>query len=66
MPNIGQGVREIRIRVEKAYRVLYVAKFSEAIYVIHAFEKKSPKTSKLDIDLACSRYRQLVTARKTK
>lgn len=38
METVGAGVREIRIQVEKAYRVLYVAKFSEAIYVLHAFE----------------------------
>lgn len=43
METVGAGVREIRIRVERAYRVLYVAKFPEAIYVLHAFEKKDPK-----------------------
>ena len=63
---VGAGVREIRIRVEKAYRVLYVAKFSEAIYVIHAFEKKTQKTSKADLDLASNRYRQLANERKKK
>lgn len=66
METVGAGVREIRIRVEKAYRVLYVAKFAEAIYVLHAFEKKTPKTSKADIDLASTRYRQLVNERKKK
>ena len=66
METVGAGVREIRIRVEKAYRVLYVAKFSEAIYVLHAFEKKTQKTSKTDLDLASNRYRQLVNERKKK
>ena len=63
---MGAGVKEIRIRVAKAYRVLYVAKFTEAIYVLHAFEKKTPKTSKADLDLANSRYRQLMNERKKK
>lgn len=66
METVGAGVREIRIRVEKAYRVLYVAKFAEAIYVIHAFEKKTQKTSKADLALASNRYRQLANERKNK
>ena len=52
--------------LKKAYSVLYVAKFSEAIYVIHAFEKKTQKTSKADLDLASNRYRQLANERKKK
>jgi phage-related protein len=51
---VGQRVEEIRIRTENAYRVFYVAKFSEAIYVLHAFQKKHKKLlkriSKLDRD----------------
>jgi phage-related protein len=66
METVGVGVREIRIREEKAYRILYVAKFAEAIYVIHAFEKKTQKTSKADLTLASNRYRQLVNERKKK
>lgn len=66
METVGAGVKEIRIRVEKAYRVLYVAKFSEAIYVLHAFEKKTQKTSKADLDLASTCYRQLMNERKKK
>ena len=66
METVGAGVKEIRIRVEKAYRVLYVAKFAEAIYVLHAFEKNTLKTSKADLDLASNRYRQLVNERKKK
>jgi len=64
METVGAGVKEIRIRVEKAYRVLYVAKFAEAVYVLHGFEKKTQKTSKADLDLANTRYRQLVNERK--
>lgn len=66
METVGSGVKEIRIRIEKAYRVLYVAKFPEAVYVLHAFEKKTPKTSKIDLDLASTRYRQFVNERKKK
>ena len=61
MPTIGQGVREIRIRdAAGAFRVVYVAKFSDAVYVLHCFQKKSQKTSKPDLDLAESRYRDLL------
>ena len=61
MPTIGQGVLEIRIRdTSGAYRVIYVAKFSNAIYVLHCFQKKAQKTSRLDLDLAESRYRELL------
>ena len=60
MPTIGTGVREIRIQSEGAYRVIYVAKFEEAIYVLHAFEKEAQKTAKRDIELARSRFRELV------
>ena len=61
MPTIGKGVREIRIRDEAgAFRVIYVAKFADAIYVLHCFQKKTEKTSKADIELAEARYRDLV------
>lgn len=61
MSAIGQGVREIRIWDESgAFRVLYVAKFSNTIYVLHCFQKKTPKTSKANLDLAEKRYRDLV------
>lgn len=60
MPSIGAGVNEIRIATEgEAFRVLYVAKFADAIYVLHCFEKKTQKTSRKDIALAERRYRQL-------
>lgn len=61
MTTVGQGVREIRIRDEVgAYRVIYVAKFADAVYVLHCFQKKTQKTSKTDIDLAAKRYRDLL------
>ncbi len=61
MPAIGQGVREIRIRdASGAFRIMYVAKFMNAIHVLHCFQKKTQKTSKLDLELAESRYRDLL------
>ena len=57
MSAVGAGVREIRIHVLGEWRIIYVAKFAEAIYVLHVFQKKTQKTSRDDIDLAQSRYR---------
>lgn len=60
MATIGVGVREIRIREDGgAFRVIYIARFGDAIYVLHCFEKKSQTTAKTDIDLAATRFRQL-------
>lgn len=59
MQGIGSGVREIRVRdVSGAYRVIYVAKFSNAVYVLHAFAKKTQQTSSLDLELTKQRYKQ--------
>jgi phage-related protein len=56
MPTIGEGVREIRIREKTgAFRVVYVAKFERAVYVLHCFQKKSQKTVQQDIELAAQR-----------
>lgn len=64
MASIGSGVNEIRLREEGgAYRVIYVAKFEDAVYVLHCFEKKSQKTSRRDIEVAATRYRELVHER---
>lgn len=61
MNTVGQGVREIRIRdAAGAFRVVYVAKFAEAVYVLHCFQKKTEKTSKTDLDLAAKRHRDLL------
>jgi phage-related protein len=59
MPSIGSGVREIRIMHEEQYRVIYVAKFADAVYVLHAFQKKTQKTRKQDIDTAKQALKQL-------
>lgn len=60
MPIIGSGAREIRVRdAAGAFRVIYVAKFSDAIYVLHAFRKTSRRTEQSDIDLAARRYKNL-------
>lgn len=64
MPSVGLGVREIRVREGGAFRVIYVARFTEAVYVLHAFQKKARKTPKLDIDLARKRFRALIQERK--
>ena len=52
MKSVGQGVREIRIQHEGQYRVIYVASFEKRVYVLHAFQKKTQKTSKQDLDTA--------------
>jgi phage-related protein len=58
MPDLGRGVYEIRLRDGAgAFRVIYVARFDEAIYVLHAFQKKTAKTSRLDIEITKRRYR---------
>jgi phage-related protein len=60
LPTIGAGVREIRIREAfGAYRVVYIAGLGGAIHVLHAFEKKSQKTARRDLDLASARFRHL-------
>ena len=59
MAEVGAGACEIRVRGEAgAFRVIYVAKFADAIYVLHAFQKKAQKTAQLDLDLAERRYRE--------
>jgi phage-related protein len=64
MNTVGQGVKEIRINDSTgAFRVIYVAKFTDAVYVLHCFQKKTEKTSKLDLDLASKRYRALLKER---
>jgi phage-related protein len=59
MNAIGTGTREIRIHVLGEWRVLYVAKFADAVYVLHTFQKKSRKTRREDIEIARQRYRQI-------
>lgn len=56
---IGSGVREIRIHTLGEWRVIYVTKINEAIYVLHAFQKKTRKTSRNDIEVARKRFQLL-------
>ena len=65
--SVGPGTKEIRISVDDGwFRVMYVAKFEEAVYVLHCFKKKSTKTSKKDTDLAAKRYKQVLDHRRAK
>jgi phage-related protein len=67
MSTVGAGAVEIRIKdAAGIYRVIYVARFEDAIYVLHAFEKKTQKTRKADIALARARYKALAEERKRK
>ncbi len=61
MNTIGSSVREIRIRSEEgAFRVIYIAKFKEAVFVLHCFQKQSQKTRREDLALATRRYKELM------
>jgi len=59
MPSIGRGAKEIRIHVLGEWRIIYVAKFEDAVYVLHSFQKKSQKTNQNDIELARKRFKQI-------
>lgn len=63
MPTVGAGVREIIVNTGDAFRVFYVAKFEDAIYVLHAFQKTTRKTSTRDIEQGRRRYRELLAMR---
>jgi phage-related protein len=65
MPAVGAGVREIRIHTGLEYRVFYVAKFREGVHVLHAFEKRTRKTPKRELELARDRFRALEAKRRT-
>jgi phage-related protein len=63
--DVGSGVKEIRIREDSGiYRVMYVAKFEEAIYVLHCFQKKTRTTSKHDKEIAMIRYKAIINSRR--
>jgi phage-related protein len=65
MPSIGKGVEELRVRDESgAYRVIYTARLSDAVYVLHAFQKKTQATAKRGVELAKSRYAELTRGEK--
>ena len=65
VPTVGPGVREIRIHTGLEHRVFYVSKFTEGVYVLHAFEKRARKTPKRDLELARDRFRAVVMKRRT-
>ena len=60
MASVGAGVREIRIReASGAFRLIYVAAFAEAVFVLHVFQKKTQRTAARDLDLAAARYKEI-------
>ena len=59
LPSVGLGVHEIRVHRLGEWRVIYVAKFADAIYALHAFQKKTQKTRKEDIELAKTRFKTI-------
>lgn len=62
---VGKGVNEIRVRDETgAYRVIYLAAFPDAVYVLHAFQKKTQTTAQMDLELARTRLQSLIRSRK--
>ena len=66
MPSVGAGVHEIRVRDEAgAFRLMYVAKFPEAVYVLHVFQKKTRSTARKDLKMATDRYQEVLVRRKS-
>ena len=65
MTSVGAGVREVRIQTGRAFRILYIAKFAEGLYILHAFEKKTQRTAKRDLDLAQRRLAELLRQRRS-
>lgn len=63
MPTVGAGVWEIRVRVGGAFRLFFVAKFPEAVFVLHVFRKKSQQTPRLDLELGRARYQSVLRER---
>lgn len=67
MPSIGKGVEELRVWVEQGtYRVIYIARLPEAVYVLHAFQKRTQQTTQRDIALARTRLEHLLQSRMQK
>jgi phage-related protein len=64
MPEVGAGVEELRVWCEQGtFRVVYLARLADAVYVLHAFQKKTQTTPKADIETAARRYRELMRGR---
>ena len=66
MSSVGSGVMEIRIRTGVEHRVFYTARLDDAVYVLHAFEKKGQKTPKRDIELGRARLAEVLAQRRNK
>ena len=66
MAAVGPGVREIRVHTALEHRVLYVAKFADAVYVLHVFEKRTRKTPRRDVGLARQRFQELLALRRAR
>jgi len=64
MPRVGVGVQEIRIHCDNEYRVIYLATLAEAVYVLHAFAKKTQKTPHAALDVARRRLQLLLSQRR--
>ncbi len=65
MPDVGSGVVEIRLHGKNEFRVFYLARFRESVYVLHCFEKKTQTTRDADIELGRKRYRDVLAKRET-
>ncbi len=65
MLGVGPGVQEIRIHVENEYRILYIAGFGDALFILHAFVKKTQKTSRRDLELAKERFGLILKERRS-
>ena len=66
MPSVGPGVAEIRLHVKGEHRVLFVAKFVEAIYVLHVFDKRTQRSRHIDLALARKRLADVIRWRRDK
>lgn len=66
MPSVGSGVAEIRVQTRLEHRVLYIAKYEEAVYVLHAFEKRTRQTPQREVSLAKKRLADLIRQRAKK
>jgi phage-related protein len=64
MPTVGAGVSEIRVQHNGQWRLMYVAKFEEGVYVLHAFRKTTQRTSPADIEVTRNRLRDLIKERR--
>lgn len=67
MPDLGDGIFELRERIDRqAFRLAYIARFEEAIYVLHVFEKKTQKTAPRDKTIIEQRFKALIEARRSR